>query len=251
MKKKLCVFLVLVCAILCATFAQSAAAADFSGEWHRTNVDKMDEATITITNVTDKSFDFSFEGYHAANSGEMEGTAVFTDKDRAVYEYKNEDMDWELTLTFVMNDGELSVSCEGSYFGLFGTGVYIDGEYTKGEPAYTNADIVLETLGGNADRVKELMGEDAFNGLVLVMEEGGASEVEGLTYSGFIRGVGMGADLLVDGGKIYCLALNLDGNFDGYTFYTNDENYKEELPAVMKENFNDSWDLKFVYKTGQ
>ena len=97
--------------------------------------------------------------------------------------------------------------------------------------------------------MKKLLGEDAFNELVEVMEEGVSSDVEGPTYSGFINGAGMGADLIIDGDKIYCLVVNrYDENYDGYTFYTNDGRYKKELPAVMKENANDEWPLKFVYK---
>ena len=222
---------------------------NLSGIWRRTNVGKEDRATITITNVTEKSFEFSFEGFHGANTGELEGTAAFAAGNNAVCEYK--DVDMGVTLEFVISNSELSVSAEGNTFGLFGMGVYIDGEYVhdeKGDPVYTNENIAEEILGVNAGRVMELLGEETFAGLVTVMEEGVASDAEGLTYSGFINGAGVGTDLLIDGDKICCLALNLDENYAGYTFYTNDERYKKELPAVMKENVNNDWALRFIYK---
>ena len=239
----------LLAAIFCSAGLVSSAAAvgaDFSGEWKRTRVEKMNRAAIVITNVTKKSFKFSFEGYHAANSGEMEGTAVFTAANKAVCDYREEGR--EIKLEFILNDGILSIAAEGDTFGLFGMGVYINGEYTKNEPSYTNAGVVAEILGNNAEKVKKLLGESAFTGLISVMEEGAAAEVEGLTYSGFINGAGVGADLLIDGNSICCLALNLDENYDGYTFYTNDDRYMKEMPAIIKENVNSEWPLKFVYK---
>jgi hypothetical protein len=245
MKKKLCVFLVLVCAILCATFAQSAAA-DFSGEWNRTDVHSGNSATITIENVTDKSFEFSFMGNSGANTGEIEGTAVFSGKNKAVFDF--DDYDFAVKVEFVMDGGKLAVSVvEGDTSGLFGMGVFMDGTYIKGESVYTNAGIAGKILGDNAEKVEKLLGEDAFEHLATVIEDGSNYGTEGLTYSGFIRGAGMGADLLIDGDFIYCLIYFVGD----YSFYTNDERYKEELPSVMKENFNDSWDLKFVYKTVQ
>jgi hypothetical protein len=241
--------ILLLAAIFCpAGLVPSAAAAgaDFSGEWNRTLVEKMDRAAIVITDVTKKSFKFSFKGYHAANSGEMEGTAVFTAANKAVCDYRDEGR--EVKLEFALNDGILLISAKGDTFGLFGIGVYIDGEYTKDEPSYTNANVVAEILGNNAEKVKELLGESAFAGLISVMEEGVASEVEGLTYAGFINGAGMGADLLIDGNSICCLGLNLDDSFGGYTFYTNDARYMKEMPAIMKKNVNSEWPLRFMYR---
>jgi hypothetical protein len=173
----------------------AAIGVDFSGEWNRTRVETMDRATVVITNVTKKSFEFSFEGYHAANSGEMEGIAVFTAANEAVCDYSEEGR--EIKLEFILNDGVLSIAAEGDTFGLFGMGVYIDGEYTKNEPFYTNADVVAEILGNNAEKVKKLLGESAFTGLISVMEEGAAVEIEGLTYSGFINGAGVASICLL------------------------------------------------------
>jgi hypothetical protein len=178
----------------------------------------------------------------------MNETARFTVENKAVFDRYDEFLKSQIKIEFVMNDGILSVSALTDMSVMFGMGVSINGEYIKGKPTYINADIVTEVLGDNAGRVKELIGDGAFKGLVSVMEEGSRYEDDVLTYSGFIRGAGMGAELLIDGGKIHCLALNLDADFDGYTFYTNDVNYKKELPAVMKKNLIDSWKLRFVYK---
>ena len=242
--KKIKIALALLIAL--TAFVPPSAAAGFGGEWRRTNVEKTDSATITITNVTGKSFEFSFEGFRGHNTGELDGTAAITEANKAAYEFMYDDR--KVKLEFVLNGGELTVSSEGDMYGMFGMGVYIEGEYTKGEPVYTNSGIVADVLGDNAERVKKLLGEEAFEGLVQVMEDGTSYEAERSKYSGYIRGAGMSADLLVEGDKIYCLGLNLDDKYDGYTFYTNDKKYAKSLPDFMKENLNDAWELSFSYK---
>jgi hypothetical protein len=238
MKKYSILLLVVVFALTAC-----AAAADFSGEWNRTDVGSGNSATITIENVTEKSFGFSFIGFNGANMGETEGEAVFSGKNKAVFDYDGDYFAFKAE--FVMDGEKLAVSVvEGDTTGYFGAGVHMDGTYIKGEPVYTNAGIVGETFGDNAEKVKKLLGEDDFEHLTTVMEEGSDYGTEGLTYSGFVRGAGMGADLLIDGDSISCLIYFVGD----YTFYTNDERYKDELPAAMLVDKNISGDeVEFVY----
>lgn len=96
--------------------------------------------------------------------------------------------------------------------------------------ACNSPNIVEKTFGKDAERIKELMGEENYGTLITILKEG-TDFTDGLTYSGSIKGVGMGVDLLIDGDKIYCLLWN-----DEYTFFTNDPMYTEKLPDVLVEN---------------
>lgn len=231
----------------------AAKKSDFNGEWHRTNVDKAYGATITITKQTDKFFEFIFEGIAGANTGDLESRAVFTGIDRAICDFTDEfDANETAKIEFFLKDSILEVQViQGTEMALgFGAGVFISGEYTKGEPNYANADIVEKVLGTeNIKKTKKLLGESAFAGLVAVMEDGIENEAGDLTYSGFINGAGMGVDLLIKGDKIYCLGYNIDENDPdfGYTFYTNDSAYAKKLPRFMAENLREDVSLKFVY----
>ena len=131
--------------------------------------------------------------------------------------------------------------------GWFGAGVSIGGDYVKGEPTYTNADIVINTIDEKTmEKMKTLMGKGAFENLILVMEEGTEYSSTDLTYSGFIRGAGLGVDFLIQGEKIYCLDYNNLADDSGHTFYTNDENFAKTLPPFFEAR--DGVPLRFVFK---
>ena len=104
----------------------------WEGEW---SCYGMVEAEITIIDVTESSFDFSFFGtfinpYGAIHFGELEGIAYFTADNQAVCDYK--DWDDEVTeICFFLDDGELNVSTSNKEFYDFGQGVIMDGVYTK------------------------------------------------------------------------------------------------------------------------
>ena len=129
MKKIGFVLAVTLLAFLCASAGATLAKADFEGKW--SNGDNE----ITITNVTEKSFEFSFEGLYitpagAAHMGDLTGRALFTSENKAAFDYEDEYK--AVKFEFALNDGELSVSvAEGDETGLFGTGVYMNGKYTK------------------------------------------------------------------------------------------------------------------------
>ena len=105
--------------------------ADFEGKWSNSDNE------IAITNVTEESFEFSFEGFSVnafgvPHMGDLAGTALFTAGNKAVFDYEDENLDKKVKYEFVVNDGELIVSvAEGDETGLFGVGVYMNGTYTK------------------------------------------------------------------------------------------------------------------------
>ena len=95
---------------------------------------------IIITDVSEQSFDFSFEGFYftpagSANMGFLEGTAPFTEKDKALFEYEREYIDNEVVkFAFEMVDGKLVVTvAEGDEMGVFGWNVHIYGDYKKSD----------------------------------------------------------------------------------------------------------------------
>ena len=124
--------------ILFIIFSGSVSALDFSdfeGTWFMSS--DANSGDITITNATEKSFEFSFQGLYlneitgGANFGDLEGTAFFTAKNKAVCVYKSEYLD-DVTFEFIIDNGKLQVSVvEGTEWGLFGLGVYMSGTYSK------------------------------------------------------------------------------------------------------------------------
>lgn len=226
--------------------------ANFTGEWHRTNIVMANSGTITIKNQTDESFDFSFDGLYGANSGAIDGTAVIAEENRAEFEYASEyDETAFVKVEFVLENDSLRVNLtDGSESALgFGHNVSIEGEYTRSEPIYLNADIVSAILP--TDEIKEkmcaLLGEDVYEQMIFVIEHGVSYQVDGLTYSGFLSGAGEGVDLLIKDDKIYCLGYGLDADGLVYKLYTNDKDYQDKLPPFMPID-RPEYDLQFVYK---
>jgi hypothetical protein len=241
----------LLLSVIVLTERVEAAAADFTGVWHRTNIEKTYQATIVITNQTKNSFDFEFMGFAGGNTGELSATAIFTGNNKAVCKYKDEYH--SLKVEFILKGGVLEVqSSMEDALGFFGVGVIIDGEYIKGEPAYANANIVNEILGSGdtLGKVKKLLGKDAFDVLVNVMEDGSRYDSDDLTYTGSILGAGRGVDLLVSGDKLYCLIYDIysEDEDPGYTFYTNDSKYSKDLPPFMAKDLRYGVSLKFIYR---
>ncbi|MBP1755323.1 MAG: hypothetical protein H6Q59_1721 [Firmicutes bacterium] len=225
---------------------------DFVGEWNRTNTYMAYTGIITIKNLTDKSFDFSFNGFYGANSGTIDGTAVMTDKNKAEFKYVPEyDETVFAKVEFVFEKDSLLINLiEGDESALgFGHNVFIEGEYTKSEPIYLDANIINEILPTDEikEKIRTLLGDDVYEQMVFVIEYGIRYKVDGLTYSGFISGAGEGVDLLINDNNIYCLGYGLDADGFVYKLYTNDQDYKDKLPPFMKIERPD-YKLQFVYK---
>lgn len=226
----------------------STSSNDFAGKWNRTNTNTGTSAVITIKNQTMQSFDFAFIGAFGGNGGSIDGTATILDTNEAVFEYTSETED-TVKVQFLLDNNNLKVGIiDGFNYSLgFGNYVVIDGEYTKSEPVYTNANIINEILPTNEvkEKMKTLLGEDNYKLVLDVIQDGMRYEDNNMNYSGFLEGCGQGVDLLIKDNKVYCLAYFIGA--EGYTLYTNDENYKDTLPSYFHIDRQD-YKLGFVYK---
>lgn len=229
---------------------------NFTGAWHRTDTSEAFVGTIEIKNQTDTSFDFSFVGFYGGNQGPIGGTAVRTGVNTAEFQYVSTyDSTADADVDFALEGDGLhvkSVSGDGTipaYALGFGNGVFIDGEYTKSDPVYTNADLADEILPCSAikERMRLLLGQDVYDRMLMVFQYGIRFPDDGLTYRGFIDGSGEGVDLLITDDEIYCLAYGLDSDGLIYKLYTNDANYQDTLPPFMHIDRPD-YTLKFVYR---
>jgi hypothetical protein len=223
---------------------------DFIGDWNRTNTVTGCAAEIRIKNQTAKSFSFSFLGLYGGNGGSIDGIATILDNNKAVFEYISEyDKEVFAKVEFVIENDILKVSViDGFNYALgFGNKVYMDGEYTKSKPKYTNENIINEILPNEEikNRMKVLLGEDAYIEMLNVIQDGARYDENDLDYSGFLDGCGQGVDLVIKGNKIYCLGYFIGE--EGYILYTNDENYKDILPPFFHIDRTD-YKLGFVYK---
>jgi hypothetical protein len=253
--KRICLASLFLALLLASPFPCTASASDFAGEWHLTGVDKSAAATITISNAAAGSFAFDYVGSGGGNSL----TARITAPGRAVCEYSmfQDDDDFDdaglVTLEFTLDGDVLKAAIsKGAAINLgIGSGSVIAGSYTKGEPEYTNAGVVDGAFGSaeTKERVRSLLGDSLFDGLLDVMENGVRYKKSKLTYAGRIGHGGGGAFLLIDGEKIYFLGEDL-GADGGYSFVTNDAKYKNSFPAGMFKDAGkiDAKYVKITYK---
>ena len=176
--------------------AWTGQAADFTGEWHRTEGYIACPSTIEIANQTETGFDFSVEAYHYSHTGMAGGAAYFTSENTAFW--RNDDPFDDIAtgcLLFTMENGSLQMDELGWL--PFGMNVSTYGAYTLGEPSYyTNG--VIESLG--PDRIsllQDVVGEDYETcvGFPLSIGSFEFSEVEspngsGLFLEGFVPTMG-------------------------------------------------------------
>ena len=129
---------------------------DFAGDWQNSTND------ITITNVTEESFHFSFMGVtEYGNNGDLEGEALFTSGYKAVFDFKNEDNNETVRYEFSITEGKLIVSVtegnESAMIGIFGAGIYMSGEYTKRQSPESNLAEQSSAAVGNDDILAKLL----------------------------------------------------------------------------------------------
>lgn len=133
-------------------------AADFTGEWERTDVHNGLSAYIDISNQDEEGFDVSGGVGYFSHGGLLEdGRAYFVTDSVAIYEYNG--------CYLVMERTEAGMNVyvaepEGSSF-PFGAGCSMEGEYTLGEAEYTNEGYMKEQFTKEEQTaIKKLLGEN-------------------------------------------------------------------------------------------
>ena len=115
-------------------------AADFCGEWKRTQIHTGTDGDLAITDQTSERFSFEMECYYFYHMGELSGDAWFVTSHLAIAKF--EDFGEKPQYVAFLLDEEsqaLTVEATGVGFDLhLGNHVWVSGEYGKGEPVYTN-----------------------------------------------------------------------------------------------------------------
>ena len=169
---------------------------EISGEWNRTNVHSSYSSVITISSVTEEGFDFTVGACYFSHSGALEASASWITGNIAVC--KIEDTEIFNTTNYVLFVWEENIlrayaSARSGEFG-FGMNVDMDGEYSAGQPVYTNADILNKTFSETQLAfLKENLTETQYENLVFATENGVvqiSEEGEKKTISGFMPTMG-------------------------------------------------------------
>lgn len=135
-------------------------AADFCGEWNRTQIHTGLDGTFVIAEQTKESFTFELFCQYFYHTGALTGEAWFVTPELAIAKILPYEEDEEQYVSFVWSkndDGEtssyvLTVSATGMDYELgLGNRVSVDGEYCREEPVYTNAGQFEEYFGGEVD----------------------------------------------------------------------------------------------------
>ena len=219
---------------------------NFNGEWQRTGVHQADTGYILIEKVNDNFIYFETELYSGGNTGTLSGIATFTSENQALYIHNRKDDALE-TIQFNLIGEHLEVKCTPGISYEFGMGVFMDGLYTLGDPVYTNENIMIDTFATEEriDLIKKLLGEEGFSFLEIVMDNGYEAKDDELTYSGFVKGVGYGVNLLMtEDNYIYGLTY---GQEDKEVYYSNDPKGKGLVHPYLLDKIRDLSNVKFVY----
>ncbi|MHB1155063.1 MAG: hypothetical protein ACYCWE_17270 [Eubacteriales bacterium] len=97
--------------------------------------------------------------------------------------------------------------------------------------------------------LRQLLGEYEFSDLLYIMREGYPDEIAEHRYKGLIKGIGLGADLLIaDNNTIQLMMYDIDkGN---YVFYTNNMSLHGYLPDFIDPN-TISGVVEYMYRNTQ
>lgn len=197
-------------------------APDFTGEWNRTNEVRGFDGLVSISGQDEEGFDFSGEFYYYSHSGVMEGRAYFVTDNLAVYQYENEFGDAENEeefVAFVMTDDVMKIRTTGSSWELgFGMNVFADGEYTLGEPIYTNANILTETFSKEElAQIEQMLGAEWYEDYFVFTVEYGAITASDCVVNGEQKGVYYEAFLPTMGGYEFSMLISEDGSIYFYS----------------------------------
>lgn len=133
----------------------------FEGLWSRTNVSSSLWAQINISEINGDTMHVmgTFQYYY--HLGDIDAYASFISENEAVI--SQQDIDPAATPGFIyltLNGDTLTVTSEDWFFGL-GGGVTVDGEFTNGNPLYTNANILEDTFSEDElMTIQELIDDD-------------------------------------------------------------------------------------------
>ena len=219
---------------------------NFDGEWQRTDVHQADTGYIFIEKVQDNFIYFETELYSGGHTGTLAGIATFISENQALYIHDRKDNALE-TIHFNLKGDGLEVKCTPGVSNEFGMGVFMDGLYTLDEPVYTNENIMIDTFvkEERINILKKLLGEEGFTFLEIVMDNGYEAKDDDLTYSGFVKGVGYGINLLMtEDNYVYCLTY---GQEDKEIYYTNDPKGKGLMHPYLMDKVRDLSNIRFVY----
>ena len=193
---------------------------DLTGTWNRTNVHSSFCGVIDISDVDANGFRFTAEESYYSHSGWMEWDAKFITDKCAIAKY--DELMEEEYIAFIIQDEALVVIATGSSANLgFGMNVSIDGEYTKAEPFYTNADVLNETfseeeLSALQTHIPEEYYEDFFlfsttNGVVADTQSDNGDR----TIESFVPTMGgYGYSLIISGGQEFTITFEDGAAFD-------------------------------------
>lgn len=147
---------------------------DFNGNWSRTEVHKAHGGYLNILEVNSNYMIFSAELYYGGNTGIALGIAVFDFENEAEYIHMDKSYDSQevVDIRFKLVDDSIFVESNHNPALGFGMNVYIDGEYIKGEPEYTNKNVLIDTFYSQdrIDIMKDFLGEESWRFLFHVID---------------------------------------------------------------------------------
>lgn len=211
---------------------------NFEGTWNRTNVESSTQSTIEIKNVTNDGFDFSVEAFYWSHTGFFDGKAKFKSDNEAVCEVINSEIDEVVDFIISLKNNSLSIPQFDDNSLPVGMCVTIDGEYTKGEPQYTNTKnyslIVPNKKIENI--IKSKMNADDYSYFEIAAIDGYVSKVNIDGYNLYNIDTatigGYNAHIIVTKNNMVYLWCG----FSDLQFYSNDKNYsKNEIYLKAKK----------------
>lgn len=237
--KKICLFILLpVFLYILSCCSARNGHLSFEGIWQRTDIIRHSNARIEITDSSESGFSFNMVSYWGINVGELSGTANYVNENTAEY-LLDSDEGTINTLEFKLTKNgstRMEVTYSGDYSLLdFGMNVFADGIYVLGEPEYISDDYPMLAAGNleTLAELRQLLGEYIFSDLLYIMREGYPDEISEHRYKGFIKGIGLGADLLIGDEDTIQLMMYDNSN---YVFYTNNMSLHGYLPDFIDPN---------------
>lgn len=214
---------------------------EFEDLWSRTNVDCSLWAQINISEVNGNSMHVTGTFQYYYHLGDIDAYAYFISENEAVISQQDLDPAADPGFIYLTLNGDTLTVTSADWFWGMGEGVTVDGEFTNGNPAYTNATVLEDTFSEDelAD-IQEIIDDDNTyeNNFRIPTVIGIVTNEEVLLTNGTsarhisctVPTDSAGYDILITAnGKIY-LDIN-DGEI-----YTNDPSFTgEELPEFVVE----------------